>query len=280
MKSICYCPPAIQGALQEASPTDSWVPTEFGQIYFFEFYGSKPEPGLEEYLKTTTETNTVKFREWFANNGFPMDGITIPPGGKAVGSIFDLLVTWEKPGFKHELHTPEGVGYEGVKMNHGFTAYEIKNSDNLLLQIPVTNENWEVYLFQEDKDTACNTPYRLPEHTKTLLERKGVSKDIPGGIIFPQVDLEQTVDISYFVGLTSDEFEIDEAIKKIRLKVDEKGAHAEAAVAFACRTALNPDQPYIINDTFLVIFKHKEHKHPAFVAQVAPEDGWIKKKTY
>lgn len=279
MKSICYCPPAIQGALQEASPTNSWKLNTELQRYLFETYGSIPEPGLEEYLKTTTETNTARFRKWFADNGFPMEEVTIPPDGKAVGSIFDLLVSWKTPGRESAVLTTSGAIYRGVGMSKDFTLYEVRDSKNLLVHIPVTNENWDVYLFQQDPGSTDILPIKLAEHAQSILERKGSPTSYTNNVLFPEVKLEQTVDISPFTGLKSDEFCIDEAIKKIKLKVDKDGAHAQAAVGMTFATAIRPIQPpYVIDDTFLVIFKHKEHKFPAFVAQVTPEDGWIEKK--
>lgn len=70
-------------------------------------------------------------------------------------------------------------------------------------------------------------------------------------------------------------FKINEAVKKIRLRLDDRGARAESAVAMVMRGA--NAGVYTLDRPFLVIFSKPGLNFPAFVALSGP-DSWTKDK--
>lgn len=279
--SKAFCLTAVFKGLQMANPTNAlWSTPKLAQENFMTTYssGAKADlPQLKDKVEAIATNDSQRLNDWFADHGFPGMNVQILQGGQAVGTVFDLLVDWKVPGQKKDISVWRGESlydyYEGAKMltsDHGFTGFKLDGHNYPLFQLN-TRQGWQVYLV-ESADGDDPEAFQLPERAKALLALVRSSVDYEE-LNFPVVQMATDVDISWMAGMQARDFRIDEAIKKIKLHLDEKGARAESAVAFTSR-GLGPPF-YKIQRPFYVIFTKDGLNFPPFVALAAP-DTWAK----
>lgn len=277
--SSAFCLPAVNNALQLANPNgEPWTTTNETQVRYFERYGKSgfDLSGLANYLKGFVTKSASALNEWFAGHGWPNMNISFPSDGLGIGSIFDLLVDWLVPGKKKDggLGIRQGdnwVFYEGAEMrpSEGLMAHTLNGYEHPMFELTTREGGWKVFLVEADG--PCD-PLDLPAKAADLLARDRTTYTFQK-LEFPFVQLEADVDISWMEGLANDGFRIDEAVKKVKLALDDKGARAQSAVAFAMRGM--ESGVYKIELPFYVIFWREGLEFPAFVALSAP-DSWIK----
>jgi len=286
--SSAFCLPAIFKGLQVANPNnDNWLTANDEQREFMTAYnlGANADlPLLQDKVAAIATGNQAEINTWFAQHGFPDMKISIPSNGKAVGTVFDLLVDWKVPGRKMSfaLRSNNGASldwYQGVKMSASegnFVGYKLEGYDYPLLQLDVSQEGWRVYLIEVEVADGDNPkPSDLPICAKGLLARNRTKVDY-GDIIFPAVEMATDVDIKWIEGMRVPNFNIDEAVKKVRLRLDDKGARAQSAVAYISK-GIKFSPSYSITRPFYVIFTKDGLNFPAFVA-ISATDTWIKEK--
>ena len=208
--------------------------------------------------------------------------IQIPGGGKAVGSVFNLLVDWEVPGLQSRIHEAKPGGkehttWQAVEMNHeygGFDTFRVGERPYPLFQIRTRQDDWCVYLIETVENEENCSPEKLPARAKELLELPRTMLRCEK-VTFPVVAMSDGVDVSWLTGMSVPGFRIDEAVKKVKLRLDEKGARAESAVASITRSG--GEASYVVDRSFYVIFMKDGLNFPAFVA-TAERDSWVKEK--
>jgi hypothetical protein len=303
-KSTAFCLPAIFRALKEANPEKApWLYSKDGQIELLRHFASAEDDlaQVQDLVKAKTASSAAVLNVWFASLGFPGMAIEIPAGGSAVGTVFDLLVDWKVPGKKQPLGVRFGdryISYEGVKMKEGFESYIVmvepqgtqgdaaaEPHDYPLFRLETASVlGWEVYLLELSdgdllelqKEQSKVVSLVLPDFASKLLASKRIPDLTNKTLHFPQVDLRSNVDISFLEGMRVDRprgFRIDKTVKQVRLRLDDKGARAESAVAMVSK-GMDTTGHYQITRPFLVIFTKSGLNYPAFVALSAP-DSWV-----
>ena len=281
-KSTAFCIAAINNALALANPqSKKWSIVDKRQQTYLDVYRAAlgDLKSLAPYLKGLATGDAAKLNAWFAENGWPGMNVQIQPGGLGIGSVFDLVVDWLVPGLKKPVLLTAGdmpAWYEGVEMtpSTGLASYKIDGYPFPMFELATTQGGWLVSLIEANE--PCPDVY-LPQKACELLDRQSrqVSYD---KVQFPAVGLEADVDISWLKGMhVEDGFSIDEAIKKVRLRLDDKGAHAQSAVALTSRGFSLKTKTYTIMHPFYVIFRREDLEIPPFVALAAP-DSWIKRR--
>lgn len=278
-RSSAFCLPAINNGLALANPNGKpWRTTTAVQKAYLETYGMSgfDTKLLGKYLKGMVTQDSVELNRWFADNGWPMS-ISIPLGGLGIGSIFDLLVDWQVPGRKKEsgiciAQGNDRVFCEGGEMSpsEGLTAYTLYDYAHPMFELSTQQDGWKVFLVKADG--PCN-PFTLPKIAHNLLNQAR-STFVFTKLEFPFVRLEADVDIRWMVGMGIEGgFHIDEAVKKVKLTLDDKGARAQSAVAYTMRGMTSG--VYTLNTPFYVIFWHEDLSYPAFVA-LSASDSWTR----
>mmetsp|Transcript_12932 Transcript_12932/g.19697 ORF Transcript_12932/g.19697 Transcript_12932/m.19697 type:complete len:261 (-) Transcript_12932:596-1378(-) len=227
---------------------------------------------LSQYLKGKVTSDAAELNAWFAENDWPGMDITIAPNGLGVGSIFDLLVDWQNVGKKYSVYIDQ-VRYEGVKMDKSasLNGYQLQGYDYPMFELATRQDGWRVFLVETDKSyTGMDLTTRAVE----LMELSRQPYDFRT-LQFPQVDFEADVNIKWMEGMKVEGglFSIDEAIKKVRLRLDDKGARAQSAVAMITRSL--PMGVYSLERPFFVIFWHEGLTLAPFVA-ISANDSWKK----
>jgi hypothetical protein len=277
--SSAFCLPAIDNGLQLANPQrKAWTTVNETQERYFADYGRSrfDLAGLAAYLKSKVTNSADELNQWFAENGWTLN-LSFPPEGLGIGSIFDLLVDWKVPGKKMQgginiRQDGDWVFYEGGEMDPsaGLTACKVDGHEHPMFEVSTLQPGWKVFLVESD--APCD-PMDLPRKAAELLARGRTDYSFEK-LAFPFVRLEADVDISWMVGMRVEGgFRIDEAVKRVKLTLDDKGARAQSAVAYLMRGM--ELGVYKIELPFFVIFQQEGAELPAFVALSAP-DSWIR----
>lgn len=276
--STAFCLPAIQNSLALANPDGTaWRMANGTQERYFAAYGESGVDleSLATYLKSKVTNSAAELVAWFRSHGWDMD-VDFPPDGLGIGSIFDLLVDWLIPGRRKYggiaiRQADESVWYEGVEMDlsQGLQAHQLDGYEHPMFELSTRQDGWKVFLVEADG--PCDA-LDLPAKARGLLRRH--RKDCSfHKLEFPFVELAITIDISWLQGLAAENgFRIDEAIKQVKLRLDDKGARAESAVAIAVRSRMKANV-YTMQLPFYVVFWREGLDFPAFVALSGP-DSW------
>jgi len=275
MGSKAFCTGAVFMALHMANPLGrAWTTRSDRQKLFlgrYENHSLLDLPKLKDVLDGIATSDPVALTEWFAKKGFNMPA-NIPPGGTAVGSVFDLLVEWLEKGVRERLNIPNYGMFSTANLKGGtVTGWKLPGYNYPMFTLRTKKDGWEVVLVETDEDCPhLDLQWRAMQFLGR--ERQHFTVD---NLIFPCVKFEQDVDISFLVGMSVPEFRIDNTLKKVRLRVDEEGAHAEAAVMLTMRGGFRQKVIYNITRPFYVIFTRKDLAVPPFVALCGP-DSWQK----
>ncbi len=278
MKSNAMSLAAIISGLQLANPSaDIWTTcTEVQQDFIKQYLSGTlvDLQNLKEYLEGIVTSDSAVINKWFADRGFPGMDINIPLGGQGVGTVFDLLVDWEVAGKKRDIFLPSVTGViEGVQMepSSSMHAWTLEGYEHPMFELETRQDDWKVFIVETDE---APTNLELPQQAMHLLSRQRTPFQL-NKLLFPSVEMNLDVDVSFLVGMHNDSgFSIDEAIKKVKLSLDDKGARAQSAF-YMVRRGLERGV-YTIDKPFYVIFWKDGLNFPAFVAIAAPEH-WKKK---
>jgi len=202
--------------------------------------------------------------------------IEIEPGNFGAASVLDLLVEWEQKGQAIKLKTSKGE-YDGVSIDKKGVRIRNSRAHRSPVAELATKSGDQVFMTILD-----NPPLQdgdlvdLAQRIQKGLDWEPVKYD---GLMFPMVDLNQQVDISWLQGLSTTGEDgrpavISKAIQQNILKMNETGAQAKSAVAvMALRGFDFPKPPMVIDRPFMVWFARKGLSQPLFVGYIK-EDAW------
>lgn len=160
--------------------------------------------------------------------------------------------------------------YRAAQMAQGVTVYRIAGSQVPLFKLATRQPGWSVYLVEAESFPGHVAD--LPAGARTLLVKPRSVHPGFQRLVFPVVDWQGDMDISFLKGMSTAGFSIDQAIGKAKLYLDEKRGHASSAAAMVSRGGPDPDV-YEIKRPFYVIFQKDGTSFPSFVALAGP-DSW------
>ena len=278
----------LQGEVwqQDKDRKPIWTPVNDQQKEFLEDFMRYAGlvDSLGDNLKRKAHCSVEVINAWLKENGFDIQLSPPPPGSRtfAVASILDVLVEWIEKGSKTTIHsadTHEEFRAVKLKKGNGVSACEAKGHPNPVVSIRT-----------KSSDTVCMTVLdRMPEGTfgvaKKVEELRSAQREwIPSdGVVFPMVDYDSQVDISWIVNMRTgdrpDDFRIEEAIQQTKFRMNEQGARAESAAAmtFRCLSIGGPDKTIYIDRPFMLWIEREGIVAPLFTGVFA-EDSWKEPK--
>lgn len=183
----------------------------------------------------------------------------VGPGDVSAAAVMDIQITWTKKGEVQNGKLSVGSKKEvpGVWMPSIGTAYVSAGHDHPIIQVPTQN-GFDVYMTRYDGAVGSD-PMALSTTVSGLMDGISSQKTIRG-TWFPMVDFEKRGDLSWLLGaMTTDvrdgnPVKITQALAQYRLRMNEVGARAEAAVAIGTSKGLGGPGPVYIDGPFLVWF--------------------------
>lgn len=272
-QSIGFSHPTVIHAIKTASQATNGgaiKPTTQKQRDFLknhEAASSQVLPLIEKYIESMVTNNSSKMNNWLRNKGFTIT-MNIPPQGLGVASVTDLLVDWLEPGSKSEITAKNGKKYPAVKMkdNQSVEVYQAPETDYPIIVLK-TRQGIDIQIVETDKNFRDSLEI-YTEISKILAY--GWKESSISEIRFPMIDLQKTVDVGWLKGLQAGNFFINEAKKEIMFRMNEKGAHAKAAVAF---TARGISRSYRVKRSFILWITTADQTEPIFTL-FCDYDSW------
>lgn len=253
---------------------EKWNPINELQKTFLEKYCRYQEyldVFTEEELSSITSSNCEEVNNFLKEKGFDIQ-LSPSEGGSFIASILDVLLEWDGescsiPTYNANVETI----YEGIKLDgclgtigdESVVKFWSKKQPGLCAYITIANESLDQMDLQE-KCTELNGKF----------EYSGL-----GTCYFPKAEINQHVDISWFVGMHYGDAPtiIAEALNQNKLSLTEEGAHAQSAAAmrFVTGSLELPRTPVTIDKPFYFWLIKDNCPIPIFCAYVDEQD-WIK----
>lgn len=197
------------------------------------------------------------------------------PGEFGAASVLDVLVHWLNKGKHIKWKTPKGKEFDAAKLSKDTVKfYEAEGHPYPIAKL-LTKEDDHVYMTVMDKEPKqldlISIASKLQKSCNNIYHQFN-------GLIFPCIDYDEKVDISWLKGMiTYDkdnrEWFISQALQQTKLRMNEKGARAQSAAAVGVRlTAALPEEPYVIDKPFLTWFERHGLSNPLIVGYMTEKD--------
>ena len=239
-------------------------------------------------LKYRADVCAAVINQWFKEHGFDIKLDEGPPGSFCVGSILDVLVNWIEKGVKTEVDSPvTGKTYPAVEIKSGMSVFEDASAHPWPIVQLVTREGDKVYLtvagnLPEWKFETCfPIASRISDLSNKVI--RGMPSGKYGKVVFPMVDYDDKIDLSWILnmrtGNTTNDFYIHKAVQQTQFRMNEIGARARSAVGMQmrCMCAINQRPTLLIDRPFLLWIERTGINIPLFTGVFA-EDVWKRPK--
>jgi len=258
-----------------------WYPVNEEQKDFINkiFDKCRQEVGGMSELESIASWHTPEINNFLKEKGFDIELKEFQPGEFGTASVLDVLVKWECEGKHIKWVSAKNKEFDAAKMPNETVDYFTAEGHNYPIAKLLTQDNmYSVYMTMLDNEPEQLDLMNIAAKLQGSLE----PNDDYESLIFPCVDLDEKVDISWLLKMqTSDDtgnsYEISQAVQQTKLRMNEKGARAEsaAAVGISITSAIAPiNKPdYIIDKPFLVWFDKPGLSQPLISGYMA-EDVW------
>lgn len=231
-------------------------------------------PEIESIASQQAEVINRFLRE----RGFDISVDPFGPDEVGVASVLDVLVEWIEKG-KITTIKKDGRKFQGVHLHpvgFHFQLFEIPGQENPVVKIRTKSPNNVVYMTIL-KDPADGFDLVAQARELTLQCASAKINHKYGGLIFPMVDLNQEVDISWLEGMNTPgqyggPVTIIRALQQNKLRINEIGARAESAMVLVGALGDEKRPDYVIDRPFLFWIERKGLIAPLFVAYITEGD--------
>lgn len=245
------------------------------QRFLKEFFAAcRDEVGRIPEIESVASWSVDEINAFLRERGFTIQLDPFDDRTFGVASVLDLLVEWLQKGEATVVITDDCRQFPGVRIDvSGVEFYTAPSHANPIACLK-TRSGDEVYMTMLEQSPEGFDLVARAEH----LSRTMGFNSKWGGLVFPMVDLDQKVDISWLLDMRTmgDDFQpawITQALQQTILKMNEVGARAKSAVAIAVTRGMSMPKPdHIINKQFLVWFERKGLNKPLFVGHITEED--------
>ena len=273
---ILGCMKAAEDFMIEESP---WIPKNEEQYQFLKEFGVFKEDvrKLGKNLVSKASKDVSVINDFLSKNGFDIQLSPMAGSDFAVASILNVLVEWIKEGTKTSISNKNGTfpavsikadGEMGPRMLlnqeiHPYPVVEIPTKSGDIVYMTVVD------FINLDLFSISDKVQRLK-----YLAKQGGTTNKACKVIFPMVDYNKQVDISWLKGMALGEYSIGEALQQTKFRMNEIGARAESAVAFKMRClVVEKDEVVLIDKPFLLWIQREGIDIPLFTGIFA-EDVW------
>jgi hypothetical protein len=268
---------ALKTAEQILGPDRAWNPINETQRRFLAdfFAACRGEiEGLSE-IESIASYSVDEVNAFLRERGFTIQLTPWSPPDFGVASVLNLLVEWIEAGEVTIVTADDGRQFPGVRIgDDGVRFFNVPDHPNPVAELGSKSGD-HVYMTMLDQPPDG---FDLIARAQQLAEHKRPSWGF-GGLVFPMVNLDQKVDITWLIRMQtrSDDglpARIAQALQQTKLKMNEVGARAESAVAIeiTLRVMDAPKPDHVINRPFLIWFERDGLSRPLFAGHITPDD--------
>ena len=247
------------------------------------FESTRNEARMLKDIESIASRSAGEINKFLANRGFQ---IALDPFEKptdfGTASVLDVLVKWLEKGTATRLiGLRTSKEYPAVLLKGGVSFKRWPGHQNPIAVVE-TKTGELVYLTVHDRLDGFELLDRVNELRAV---RATLNVHEFKGLYFPQVDLDQMVDIGWLKqlwthGADGHDYEVAQALQQTKFRINEEGARAQSAVAIGvlrCTSLVPQLPPLVINRPFLVWIERPGLKEPLFAGWIC-EDDWKRPK--
>ncbi len=171
-------------------------------------------------IETIAARSAGPVNTFLARHGFAGNLREAGPQSLYAAAVLDLLVEWVTPGSAVQLALHDGRLAPGVRLKKGHFRVDGRVLSPEVKPGPIYVRMCESVTLDEGLAIIAGTIYVAPNGDY-------------GAATFPMVSLDIDVDASKMIGLRNGDWTVDQAFARAKLRLDPKGAHAQAAAAMA-----------------------------------------------
>lgn len=267
----------------------AWNPVNAHQQIFLKAYYS------ETAKKQLAEFSDTELRSWASQdyeilnkiakeNGFDIQLKPFLPNSFGSLSILDILIKWRTKGIKTSINYNNNT-YEAVKLNKNFEVFKLWAYDHPIAKIKTQGRD-TVYITVADqalsdfdlvnKVTKLSNDINMPLEPGMITYPEFCMQENYDSIIFPAVNLNQTVDISWLLNMYCPEVFIAQALQQTKFKMDEEGARVQSAVMMEFAKCCMPQTEKIlcIDKPFYIWIEREDCTIPVFAGYI-DSANWV-----
>lgn len=236
------------------------------------FATARHEPPLPD-IESIAAHNEEPINAFLRDRDFTIQLLPFTAPDIGVASVLDLTVSWFTPGKQVPLHTAQDTIVSGVHLKEHVTFYTAPDHPEPLVALATQSEDTVWLTMLADSLDG----FDLLERAMTLRRTASLADGME--VIFPMVDLDREVDLSWLLGLSATHQDalvgvISQALQQTKLKLDERGAHVKDAVAIVLTRGLSArPRPYLIDRPFLIWIERPGYQYPLFAGYIT-EEHW------
>ena len=246
----------------------------------------------EDELKSWVSLVASELNEILVKEGFDIKLEDFKEGEFGVVSILDVLVEWLKEGMKTRILF-DNKEYPAVRLNRyaeidsastelasvytpNFLDYTLNDYLHPIASV-ATKSGDKVWMTVADKRLGGFKLISRIEKLRTSISKNPVKTHFDR-LIFPMVDLNQKVDISWLTGMltsfeTGCKYKISQALQQTKFKMNQFGAHVKSAVAIAIRaTSARLTTELMIDKPFYLWIERNGVSYPILYAYIDADD--------
>jgi Serpin (serine protease inhibitor) len=255
------------------APPD-WLATTTTQAAFLRHVYAVCRPEVERIpeIESCGSTSAEELNAFAARRHLAVSFGPFGPNDAGAVSVLDLLITWTAPGQATRVVTRDRRRFPAVRLPASQVKFRRASFHPAPIAVIGTGSGETVYL----------TPLPAPGSDLVALAQRLTDDSATGGrfagVVFPMVDLEVKHDLDGIMGLTTQAadgrpIQITAAAQHSSLKMNERGARAEAVVMMNLVVGVRPPPPpdFVIDEPFLVWVQRSGLSAPLFVAHVTCE---------
>lgn len=273
---IMSCLREIENFLSSKGGSVSWKSLNNRQEEFLKTKLSDLEMDeIGNDLESIVSLDFQEVNDWIKSRGFEIK-LTDPnnPGAIAVASILKVFLKWRKKGRASNL-SYNSKPYPAVVIDDDVTVYKDENIHPHPIAC-IETLNGKVYMSILNHMPVGDEGLRekvLSLQTLCLYNENVIPCD---GVVFPMIDYDQEVDISWLVGLSAGlSYFIGEALQQTKFRMNEYGALAESVAAMGCYRGMTFNKDFKVNiDEPFVLWVEKEGVGTPLFMGIFCEDSW------
>ncbi len=280
-KTVCSYPiiAALVAAAKELKPGSRWRAGSHQQMQFMAGPFTKGELDVENFpeISTKSSNDAATLNKFLVDNGFSIRLDPFEPDEFGVVSILKLLLEWLEKGRETVIRYQDTM-YPAAQLTKDCVSFFSSPNHSFPVVVIKTKTGDEVLLSMADPSYEGSD---LDAHIDRVFGDLKRRHDF-AGLIFPMVDLDERVDISWLIGMSAlfgggIVGRITQALQQTKFAMDEKGAKVESAVALGVmRCSLQEIVPdHTINQPFFAMVRRQGLQLPIFSGYIAP-DCWKK----
>jgi len=260
-----------------------WNPINAEQKYLLEnLYTTEVKQKLslfsDEELKFWASKDHNELNKIAKDHGFNIQLEPFTPDGFGSLSILDVTLKWKEKG-KNTILRSENVQYKAAELKSGFEVFKMGYKHPV---VKINTKNDDI-VYMTIADESINAYSVLLEKIKLLQNEieKNKSEIFAAfnfnydKLVFPCVDLDHKVDITWLTGLyeKKKDYFISQALQQTKFKMDAEGARVKSAVLIGFeRTCIKEEKIIRIDKPFFIWIERKDAKLPIFAGYIDQAD--------